>query len=162
MKTSKKLFSGLLTLAIIGSMGVASVSAADTIGSVTGNDGDVKDLVQMQAEVVNVDGSQVTFKDIQTGQEYEAGFGPSWFTKTYEVGEQITLEGVETVADNDHGHNFQVMKVDDTVLREAFEGGPAWAGARGEGKGQGGEGKGMGQGEGKGQKGSGDCDNLDQ
>ena len=167
MKTSKKLFSGLLMLAIVGSMGVASVSAADTIGTVTGNDGDVKDLVQMQAEITNVDGSEVTFKDTQTGQEYEAGFGPSWFTKTYEVGEQITIEGVATDADNDHGHNFQVMKVGDTVLRKAFEGGPAWAGARGEGKSQGGEGQRMGQGEGRGQKGQGRngdgvCDNLDE
>ncbi len=150
MKTSKKLFSGLFAMMIIGLVGVSSVSAADTIGTVTGNDGDVKDLVEMQAEVIAVDGSEVTFKDIETGQEYEAGFGPSWFTKAYEAGEQIKIEGVETVADNDHGHNFQVMKVDDKVLREAFEGGPVWAGAGGEGKGQGGEGQGMGRGEGSG------------
>ncbi len=56
----------------------------------------------------------------------------------------MTVEGVVTDGDNDHGHTFQAMKVNDTVLREAFEGGPAWAGQRGQDVKQSGEeGQGM-------------------
>jgi len=165
MKKSTKTTLGVLgAIALIGPASLSAVYAAETIGTVTGKDGDIQDLYRIQATVTDVDGSEVTFTDPETNTEYTAGFGPSWFTKAYEVGEEIVIEGVATDGDNDHGHTFQVMKVDDTMLRAEFEGRPEWAGQRGGGEGAGlekGSRHGMGQG-GSGfvdADGDGNCDN---
>jgi len=152
----KTLLSIAIATVAVATLGVTSVMAADVIDTVIARDGDVKDVVAMSAEVTSVDGSHVTFVDSETGTEYSASFGPSWFTKAYEVGDIVELEGVETVAENnDNGHDFQVTVVDDITLRE-FEGKPAWAGQRGNGDGAG-EHRGGGQGH-KGMGGSGFVD----
>jgi len=156
MKNTKNLILG--TVVAIGTVGVLTMSsalAAETIGTVTGKDGDIKDKVAITAEIVSVDGSQVTFKDIDTNEEYSSSFGPSWFTKSYEAGERVDVVGVTTEEDNnDNHHNFQVMEVDGTALRESFEGKPSWAGQGGNG-----EGKGEGAGQGRGHGGNGSRQN---
>ena len=143
----KTLFS---TALVVGAFGVAGffassdVMASEVVDQVTGNDGDVKDLLKVNAEVTSVDGSQVTFKDSETGEVYEASFGPSWFSDEYEVGSEVVVVGVETEeGNNENGHNFQVMKVNETELRTEFEGKPEWAG-----QGRGGNGDGTGAGAG--------------
>ena len=129
---NKKALSAIVSVVAFGSLASGSVMAYDTIGTVTGADGDVKELVSMSAEVVSVDGAHVSFKNLDTGAVYNAGFGPIWFTKEYKIGENIVVEGVETVAENnENDHTFQVTKVNDIVLREEFEGKPVWAGTRG-------------------------------
>jgi len=123
----------MLSLAAIGGIGILGVSsafAADTIGTVTGKDGDAKDLVQIEAEVIDQDGSHLTIKDDATGNEYKTAIGPSWYSGTYETGDKIKIEGVETTGSNENDHNFQVTKINDTTLRESFEGKPAWAGQK--------------------------------
>jgi len=146
MKNTKNLILG--TVVAVGAIGVLTVSsamAAETIGTVTGKDDDIKDKVAITAEIISVDGSQVTFKDVDTNEEYRASFGPSWFTKSYEAGEHVDIIGVATEEENnDHDHNFQVMEVNGTKLRESFEGKPAWAG-----QGENSEGKGKGNGHGR-------------
>ena len=166
MKKSKGiLLSTALAVGAVGIVGASGVFAAETIGTVTCKDGDVKDKVAITAEVTGVEGSQVTFKDVDTEDEYKAGFGPSRHTKSYEVGDNVEVVGVGTVENNDKGHNFQVMEADGTTLREAFEGKPVWAGAQ-EGKGNGGSGNGMRKGSGNGganfvdADGDGVCDDL--
>ena len=160
---NKKNLSILGALALTATIGIGSVYAAEMIGTATGKDGDIKDIVRIQAAVTQVDGSHVSFVDQTDGQEYTAGFGPSRFTKAYEVGEQVTVEGVQTDADNEHGHNFQALKVNDTVLREAFEAKPAWAGQGRNGEHSSEEGleRGAGMGQGRhsaaGSRGSGEC-----
>lgn len=153
MNKSIKIILGFtLIIAAVGVFGASSVFAAEKIGTVTGRDGDVKDTLSMTAEIISVDGSHVTFKDVDSDEEYTASFGPSWFTKVYAEGEKVNVVGVETEEDNnDNNHNFQVMEVDGTVLRTEFEGRPAWAGTRsgegsGEGQGQSGERRGGRQG----------------
>jgi len=150
MKNTRNLILG--TVVAVGAVGVLTLSsamAAETIGTVVGKDGDIKDKVAITAEITAVDGSQITFKDIDTNTEYSASFGPSWFTKAYETGEHVDVVGVATEEENnDHDHNFQVMEVDGTELRESFGGRPSWAG-------QGGNGKGKGEGNGQGHRGNG-------
>jgi len=150
MKRSKSiLLSSALAIGAVGIVGASGVFAAETIGTVTCTDGDIKDKVAIAAEVTGVDGSHVTFKDVDTENEYKAGFGPSWHTKTYAVGDNVEVVGVETIEKNDKGHTFQVMEADGTTLRESFQGKPVWAGAQ-EGKGNGGSGNGMRKGSGDG------------
>lgn len=148
MKLSKKSLMGTLAVAGTIALTVTTGFAAEKLGTVTGKDGDIKDKVQINAEVKAVDGSQVTFKDIDTQAEYEASFGPSWHSKAYEAGEKVTVVGVETEeGNNDNGHNFQVMEVNGTVLRNEFEGKPNWGGKGGNGQGNGSrDGSGAGQG----------------
>jgi hypothetical protein len=97
----------------------------------------------MSAEITASAGSHVTIKDTETGKEYQTSVGPSWYSGTYDVGEKVTLEGVETTGENDNGHDFQVMKINDKTVRESFEGKPAWAGKGGSGQGQGSENRGQ-------------------
>jgi len=119
---------GLVALSAIAVLGSTSAFAANKIGTVTGKDGDVKDKVQMSAEITAENGSHVTIKDTETGSEYQTSIGPSWYSGTYNVGDKVTVEGVETTSENDNDHNFQVTKINDKTLRESFEGEPAWAG----------------------------------
>jgi hypothetical protein len=134
---------GLVALGAIAILGGTSVYAANKIGDVTGKDGDVKDKVQMSAEITAESGSHVTIKDTETGKEYQTSIGPSWYSGTYNVGDKVTVEGVETTGENDNGHDFQVMKINDKTVRESFEGKPAWAGKGGSGKGQANENRGQ-------------------
>ena len=160
MKLSNKMTFGLATLGIVAAIGAGSAYAANTIGTVTGKDGDVKDKVSMSAEIIESEGSHVTLKDVDTGKTYETSVGPSWYSGTYNTGDKVTVEGVETTGDNENGHNFQAMKINDKTIRENFEGKPAWAGQRGNGNGTG---EGM-RGQGRGANftdanGDGQCDN---
>lgn len=145
MKINKVLSTAVLAGGVA-VMAMSPVFAAEVIGTVTGEDGDVKDKLAITAEIVSVDGSDVVFKDVDTDKEYDASFGPSWYSDaTYEAGDRVDVIGVETDGDGneDKDHNFQAMQVEDTVLRESFEGQPAWAGTRGGGNGEGtGEGAG--------------------
>ena len=135
MKISNRLKWGIASAAVVTTIaGVGSAYAANTIGTVTGKDGDVKDKVSMEAEVTSASGSHVTLKDTATGQSYETSVGPSWYSGSYNTGDKVTIEGVATTGDNDNNHNFQVTKINDVTLRESFEGKPAWAGQRGSGK----------------------------
>jgi len=127
----------LAALGGVGIIGVTSAYAASTIGTVTGKDGDVKNKVQMEAEVVSQNGSHLTIKDTATGSEYQTAIGPSWYSGSYKVGDKVKIEGVETTGKNDNSHNFQVMKINDKTLRQTFEGKPAWAGQGRNGQGQG-------------------------
>ena len=158
---SKKIF--IIALTIISAfliVGTVNYSRAATkIDQVTGRDGDTRDRIQVNAEVTAVDGSHLTFKDMDTSKEYRTGIGPNWFSGAYNVGDKITIEGVETDGETakQKNHNFQIMKINDKVLRESFEGKPGWAG-----KGE----KGQGIDQGQGQKknfvdvnGDGVCDN---
>ncbi len=156
---NKKNVSILGAIALTAIVSIGGAYAAETIGTVTGRDGDTQDLVRVQAQVTSVDGSEVTFVDQQDGTEYSAGFGPSWYSQEYAAGEQITVEGVATDGDNEQDHTFQAMKVNDTVLREEFEGRPAWAGSRGQGmsEGTGSHGTGRGGRGSMGGSGTGDC-----
>jgi len=151
MKKNKILGTAAIALAVASVVGISSVSASTKTGTVTGEDGDIKDKVSISAEVTAVDGSHVTFKDVETGSEYTASFGPSWYNdKDYEEGDKVVVIGVETDGENsEEDHNFQAMQVDQTVLREQFEGKPAWAGTRG------GNGDGTGEGSHGSKKGSG-------
>lgn len=128
---------GLITLGAVAILGGSSAFAATKIGTVTGKDGDVKDKLQMNAEVVQSSGSHLTIRDTETGKEYQTSVGPNWYSGNYNVADKVTIEGVETTGENDNNHNFQVTKINDKVLRENFEGKPAWAGQGGQGKGQG-------------------------
>jgi len=134
---------GLVMLGAVAIIGTSSAYAATKIGTVTGRDGDVKDKVQMSAEITKSSGSHVTIKDTETGKEYQTSIGPSWYSGEYNVSDKVTVEGVETTGENDNNHNFQVTKINDKVLRESFEGKPAWAGKGGQGKGQSSENKGQ-------------------
>lgn len=127
---------GLASLGVLAVLGSSSVYAATKIGTVTGKDGDVKDKVQMSAEITSESGSHVTIKDAETGEEYQTSVGPNWYSGTYNVGDKVTVEGVVTTGENDNDHNFQITKINDKVLRESFEGKPAWAGQGGNGQGR--------------------------
>ncbi|MBN1617842.1 hypothetical protein JW887_00670 [Candidatus Dojkabacteria bacterium] len=133
MKKNIRLFvSTLLVTGLIGLLATNQVFAAETIGTVTGKDGDVKDKVKITADVVSADGSHITFKDVDTGEEYETSFGPSWYSKVVEIGNQVELIGVVTdSSNNDNGHNFQVLEIDGVSLRDGFEGRPSWSASRG-------------------------------
>lgn len=171
MKMNRLLSTGIIA-GTVGFLALSPALAAETIGTVVGEDGDVKDKVAITAEITSVDGSEVTFKDVDTGEEYDASFGPTWYTEEeYAEGDRVDVIGVETEGEgSEEDHNFQVMEVDDTVLREEFEGKPKWAGSRG-----GGNGDGTGAGTGSQNKGAnrgvgssfvdgngdGVCDNLD-
>ncbi|MEI8143649.1 MAG: hypothetical protein WCG48_03485 [Candidatus Berkelbacteria bacterium] len=134
---NKKVISlGLIALGAVAILGSTSAYAANKIGTVTGKDGDIKDKVQISAEITAENGSHVTIKDTETGDEYQTSVGPSWYSGTYNVGDKVTIEGVTTAGDNDNNHNFQVTKINDTTLRDSFEGKPAWAGKGGNGQGQ--------------------------
>lgn len=133
MKDRKKiLFSSAIALGALAVVGVPSVMAAETIGTVTGKDGDTKELLSINAEVVETDGSHVLLKDSETSEVYETSFGPSWYSDEYEAGDTVEVIAVETDAENnDEGHNLQVLELDGTTLREEFESRPEWAGGKG-------------------------------
>jgi len=154
----------LIVVGLLVLIGGGTAFAANKIGTVTGNDGDVKDKVQLSAEVVNSDGSHVTLRDTETGKEYQTSFGPSRYSGTYNQGDTVSVEGVETIGENDNGHNFQATKVNDITLRESFEGKPAWAGqGNGSDSQNSGTGTGLGQGNGNSfmdKNSDGTCDNL--
>jgi hypothetical protein len=130
-----------LTGLLVGSvaiLGANNIFAAETVATITAKDGDVKDVVSIDAQIDSVDGSHVTFTDTETQDTYNTSFGPSWFTEEYAAGEEVNVVGVVTEAENNNnGHNFQTLEVDGTTLRESFEGKPAWAGTRGGGNGTG-------------------------
>lgn len=153
----------LVAAGAVAIIGGSSAYASTKIGTVTGSDGDVKDKVQMSAEITASAGSHVTIKDAETGTEYQTSIGPSWYSGSYNTGDKVTVEGVATTGTNDNGHTFQVTKINDKVLRESFEGKPNWAGKGGQGgeNGQGSANKGQNQG-GKfvDANGDGKCDNL--
>jgi len=155
---------GLFALGAIAVLGSTTVYAANKIGTVTGRDGDVKDKVQMSAEILSRDGSHITIKDTETGKEYQTSVGPNWYSGTYNVGDKVTIEGVETAGTNNNNHNFQVTKINDKVLRESFEGKPAWAGkggrGQGENKGQGSMNRSQNNGNFVDVNGDGKCDNI--
>ncbi len=144
MKLSNKMTLSLATLGVVVVIGAGSAYAATTIGTVTGKDGDVKDKISMNAEIIESQGSHVTLKDLDSGKAYETSIGPSWYSGNYSVGEKVTIEGVETTEKNDNGHNFQTMTIEGKTLRENFESKPAWAGQKGnsEGNGEGTRGQG--------------------
>lgn len=125
---------GLIALGAIAVLGSTSIYAANKIGTVTGKDGDIRDKVQMSAEITSENGSHVTIKDTETGKEYQTSIGPNWYSGAYNVGDKVTIEGVETTGKNNNLHNFKVMKINDKTLRESFEGKPAWAGKGGNGQ----------------------------
>ena len=125
----KTLALAIMTLGAIALLGGTTAFAANKIGTVTGKDGDVKDKIQMSAEITSENGSHVTIKDTDTGKEYETSIGPSWYSGTYNTGDKVTIEGIETISNNENNHNFQITKINDKTLRESFEGKPAWAGA---------------------------------
>lgn len=138
MQNSKKIvLSTLLTLGLVSAVGVTGAYAFDKVGTVTGQDGDVKDKISMTAQITSVDGSHVVIKDLESNKLFETSFGPSWYTKAYNVGDKIKVIGVETEEDNnDNDHNFQTLSVDGKTVRDSFEGRPLWAGSRnGEGTG---------------------------
>lgn len=139
MKSSNKALLGVIVaVGIVGIVGSSTVYAAETIGTVTGKDGDVKNKLAITGEVTAVDGSHVSFKDVDTETVYETSFGPSRYTKTYTVGEQVEVVGVETEdSNNENNHNFQTLSVDGTTLRDSFEGKPLWTGSNGSGTGTG-------------------------
>lgn len=136
-KGKKIIISSIVAIGVIAVAGIGSAYAANKIGTVTGKDGDVKEKLSMSAEVIESAGSHLTIKDSETGKTYETSVGPNWYSGTYNNGDKVTVEGVETTGENKNGHTFQIIKINDKTLRESFEGKPAWAGQKGNGTGQG-------------------------
>ena len=125
----------LLVASIVALSTMGQVSAYSKVGTVTGGEGETLDKVSVNAEIVKIDGGEITFKDLDTGKEYTAGIGPSWYVGDVKVGDKVTIVGVVTTGDNDQDHSFKVMTYKDKVLRENYTGRPAWAGKGGNGQG---------------------------
>lgn len=131
MKNVTMLALGSITVLGLGILAVPSVFAAQNVGTVTGRDGDIKDKVAVQAKIQEINGSHVSFSDVETGTEYTGSFGPARESSQYTVGQELEVVGVETESENNrNNHNFQVMELDGEVIREAFEGKPTWAGSQ--------------------------------
>lgn len=158
----------LAIFTVIG-LGVAILSqtaipafAATKIGTITVRDGDVKDLLKINAEITKINNRQVTFNDLDTGKEYTAGIGPVWYSGTPTIGSKLTIEGVEAIGEKAKakGNTFLITKLGDKILRANFPGKPAWAG-----KGSKGQGRGMNQAKGRNfvdANNNGICDNAEK
>jgi len=127
MKKSK-LIASALAFGVIGLTTAGVAFAYDKVDTVVGKDGDVKDVVSVEGKIESVDGSHITFSDTQTGDQFSGGVGPSRYSGTYTVGQDVDIKGVVTDGENSNDHNFQIMEIDGKVLRESFEGKPMWAG----------------------------------
>jgi len=123
-----KLFASALAFGVIGLTTAGVALAYDKVDTVIGKDGDVKDLVTVDGKIESVDGSHITFSDTQTGDQFTGGVGPSRYSGTYTVGQDVDVKGVIVDGENANNHNFQIIEIDGKVLRDGFEGKPMWSG----------------------------------
>jgi len=129
----------VLPALIIGSLlvvGTGTAFAATKIGTVTNRAGETLDKVQMTAEITNMIGRTVTVKDTADGKEYTTNLGPVSVSGEFKVGDTVTIEGATAPADNPMGMTFKTMKVNDTTIREDYNGRPSWAKGKGNGTGR--------------------------
>lgn len=162
---AKYVLSSVIAVGLFLLLATTAVFAKESLGTLETPKGDTVEKVRMEATITEVGDRSLTVKDNDSGEEYTFGKGPYWFNdREYEVGQKVTLEGVDTSNVSDkrgpEEYNFAVFKLDDVEYRTEM-GRPSWAG-QGEHRGRGMGMRGFGQGLGfQDEDGNGVCDHME-